>query len=323
MRTVVAHRLAAVTINSQAPDRKSFGILVTFKRPDLLGEYLERLGRQSLPLDTLLVVDNAGDESVRSIAKAAAGHAATHVDYLALPTNPGPAGGFNAGISHLGARMADDDVVVLLDDDDPPWTDQTFAILREVFDQVDAEHPNLGVVGTWGASLRFGGRLRSVEGTAPAMVDYVAGGGCPHYKAGAARAVGGPDPALFFGFEELDFGLALKRAGFSVWGSGRAPELKMASSVGRKQVGLGVEAPTWRRYYSLRNLVTVLRKDGRTLDAVLLSVGAGLAKPILNLVVSPRVAAANLRVNTHALRDAWTGKLGKRIDPEDLPDFLR
>ncbi len=311
-----------MTTKGQAPARQSFGILVTFQRRDLLRDHLDRLARQTLPLDTLLVVDNAGDESICSIAEAAAGRAANHVEYLALPGNPGPAGGFTAGIAHLGDRMSDDDIVVLLDDNDPPWSDKTFAILRDVFDRVDAETPNLGVVGAWGASLRFGGRLRSADGDVPELVDYVAGGGCPHYKAGAARTVGGPTPELFFGFEELDFGLALQRAGYSVWSSGRAPELKMASSIGRKRIGLSVERPTWRRYYSLRNLIAVLRRDGRGLDALVVSLVAGIAKPVLNLVVSPRVAMSNLRLNTLALRHAWTGRLGKQIDPEDLPDLL-
>jgi GT2 family glycosyltransferase len=324
MRIIEAPRLAAVTTNDHAPDRQSFGILVTFKRPDLLQDHLDRLARQTLPLDTLLVVDNAGDDgAIRRIAESSVGRAAAGVEYLALSGNPGPAGGFTAGIAHLGDRMSDDDVVVLLDDNDPPWSDKTFAILRDVFDRVDAETPALGVVGTWGASLRFGGRLRGAEGDVPEMVDYVAGGGCPHYKAGAARNVGGPTPELFFGFEELDFGLALKRAGYSVWSSGRAPELKMASSAGRKGIGLSVEPPTWRRYYSLRNLIAVLRKDGRWLDAVAMSLVAGIAKPVLNLVVSPRLAMSNLRLNALALRHAWTGKLGKLIDPEDLPALLK
>lgn len=305
-------------------DRRSHAVLVTFRRHDLLLDHLDRLAGQTSPLDTLVVVDNDADPSIRAIVESDGGRrAATDVRYLPLGDNPGPAGGFTAGIATIIDEADDDDIVVLLDDNDPPDNPGTFAAVQQVFDELDAAHTDFGGVGTWGASLTRGGRLRTETSREPAPVDYLSGNGCPHYKAVGLRTVGGPDPELFFGFEELDLGLALKRAGFSVWSSGIARSHGLAEMVEPTVAAATVSPPSWRRYYSFRNLVVVLRKDGRTRDAVALSAIAGIAKPLVNLVVSPRVAWRNLRVNTAALSHGWRRRLGKRVDPIALPSHLR
>ncbi|MEQ8841123.1 MAG: glycosyltransferase [Acidimicrobiales bacterium] len=302
---------------------RSHAVLVTFRRPDLLIDHLSRLAGQTAPLDTLVVVDNGADPEIRRLVETADPVPAETVLYLPLAGNPGPAGGFTAGLAELLPVIDDHDLVVLLDDNDPPHRDETFAEVQAVFRELQSTHGNVGGVGTWGASLRRGGRLRTETSRDPMPVDYLSGNGCPHYLAGALRAVDGPDPALFFGFEELDLGLALKRAGYRIWSSGIAREHGLAAMVAPTTARAGVQPPSWRRYYSFRNLVIVLRKDGRRFDAVCVSALAGLAKPLVNLAVSPRVAWTNLRVNSAALRDGWCGRLGKRVDPVDLPRHLR
>lgn len=305
-------------------DRRTHAVLVTFRRHDLLADHLRRLAEQTAPLDTLVVVDNDGDDAVRSLVESVEGRrAATVVRYLACDDNPGPAGGFTAGIATLLDDAADDDIVVLLDDNDPPKRPDTFAAVQRVFDELDERHDRVGGVGTWGAALTRFGRLRTETGTDPAPVDYLSGNGCPHYRAGALRDVGGPDPDLFFGFEELDLGLALKRAGWSIWSSGIARQHGLAEMVEPTAASRRVSTLSWRRYYSFRNLVVVLRKDRRTLDALAVSAVAGIAKPLLNLVVSPRLAVRNLRLNGAALWHGWRKRLGKRVDPIALPGYLR
>ncbi len=296
------------------------GVLVTYKRIDLLADHLERLADQTSPLTTLLVVDNADDGAVRELVQGPAGQAAAArgTRYLTTGNNSGPAGGFTAGIADVLTRGADDDFVVLLDDNDPPRTKTVFADTRAVFGSLRSASDRVGGVGSWGAALRHGGRLRMATATTPEQVDYLAGGGCPHYRVEALRTVGGPDPSLFFGFEELDLGRALARAGWSIWSSGLAREHGWAEMMTKTQARALVEAPTWRRYYSVRNLVTVLRKDGRLLDAIVVSLTAGLGKPLLNLLTRPRAAWANLRLTVPAVVDAWRGRLGRRVEPVGL-----
>lgn len=300
------------------PKPKTHGVLVTFQRPALLSDHLKRLSSQTQTLESLVIVDNDANPHIRSIVDGPIGQAAAcSVHYLASPGNPGPAGGFTAGISVALGFADDDDLIVLLDDNDPPRTDDVFADSLSAYQDLSAHRSDIGGVGSWGAVLHRRGRLRMAVSEEPALVHYLAGGACPHYRVSALRGVGGPDPALFFGFEELDLGLALQRSGYSLWSTGLARAHGWSEAVQPTRASAGVEAVSWRRYYSIRNLVVVLRKDGRTADALFVSAVVGLGKPIANLAIRPTVALANLRLNIAGLADAWRRRLGKRIDPND------
>ncbi|MEM7141711.1 MAG: hypothetical protein AAF548_11845, partial [Actinomycetota bacterium] len=95
------------------------------------------------------------------------------------------------------------------------------------------------------------------------------------------------------------------------------------SMVENRTSSAGVTAVSWRRYYSLRNLVLVLRRDRRGAAALRMSLVAGLAKPLANLPLRPRRSWENLRLNLLALHHGWTGRAGKHLDPLDLPGWLR
>jgi hypothetical protein len=84
--------------------------------------------------------------------------------------------------------------------------------------------------------------------------------------------------------------------------------------VARPRVGL--PEPTWRRYYSLRNTIHILRTFGGTAAAVRVTALQGLAKPLANMATSPRRAWPHLKLNLRACRDGWTGRLGRTLDPE-------
>ena len=293
------------------------GVLITFRRPVALADHLERLAAQTARLDTVLIVDNDADPQVRSLVEEPAARAAANgvVAYLGLGDNPGPAGGIAAGIAHVLADADDDDWVVLLDDDDPPPRADTLDALAAVTAELDEREPRVAAVGLWGARLHRSGRLRAVDDDRPAPVDYLPGGACPHYRVAALREVDAPDARLFFGFDDLDLGLALERRGWGLWSSGLARDHGWASMVDQRRASPTVGPPTWRRYYSLRNLVVVLRADGRHLAAAWMTLVAGFAKPLVNLMVRPRDAAASLRLNARAAVDGWRGRLGRTIDP--------
>ena len=291
-------------------------VLVTFRRHDVLTDHLRRLAAQTQPLTTLTVMDNDADPEIEALVASATGQAAaTRVDYVAMADNAGPAGGFRAGVERVLADAADDDVIVLLDDNDPPWRDDTFEALMDRLAGLVADDDTTGGIAVFGASLTGNGRLRVATGVEPEPVDYLSGAGCPHYRVAALRAAPGPAADLFFGFEELDLGLALRRAGYRLWSSGLARDHGCADYVEPSRAAIGVSDPSWRRYYSVRNLVTVLRKDGRTADAVFVSAAAGIGKPLLNLPLRPRTAWANLRLTAPAVADAWRGRLGRRVEP--------
>lgn len=301
---------------------RTHGVLITFRRRDALAEHLRILAAQTRPLTTLLVVDNDNDPDIRRLVEADTS-AAADVGYLGLDGNPGPAGAISAGILDVIARRPDDEWLVLLDDDDPPPRTTTLEALADVIAGLESTAPDLGGVGLWGATLERAGRLRAAAATTPERVAYLPGGACPHYRIGLLRAAGGPDPELFFGFDDLDLGLSVSRAGGSLWSSGLARDHGWASMVEDRTASPRVAAASWRRYYSLRNLVLVLRRNRRSGSALAMSVLAGVLKPLVNLPLRPRASWRNLRLNALALRHGWTGRAGKHLDPLDLPGWLR
>ncbi len=301
---------------------RTHGVLITFRRRDALIDHLRILGEQSRPLTSLLVVDNDNDPAIRALVDVETA-AAPEVRYLGLDDNPGPAGAIAAGIRDVIARTSDDEWLVLLDDDDPPPRSTTLEALADTTASLATADPHLGGVGLWGSTLGRGGRLRAATGHGPEPVAYLPGGACPHYRIGALRAAGGPDPELFFGFDDLDLGLALLAAGAPLWSSGLARAHGWASMVEGRRASAAVEPPSWRRYYSLRNLVLILRRNGRPGAAASMSLLAGLAKPVANLPRRPAASWRSLRLNLLALRHGWTGHAGKHLDPLDLPAWLR
>ena len=134
---------------------------------------------------------------------------------------------------------------------------------------------------------------------------------------------------LFFGFEELEYGLRLTRGGFRLYADGdRWKERKRVkrelgllppeevSGQRAAQTTVRVTVPTWRRFYSLRNLIYVLRHTGAPVTAIKVGLTRGLLKPLVNLPVAPQAAWRSLKMNWRAFRDGWRGRLGRTVDPD-------
>lgn len=301
------------------------GVLVTYRRPADLADMLQRLAEQDRQLDTLLVVDNDPDESARPVIEAArrapAGLGATRLTYLATASNLGPAGGIAAGMRQVLPHAGDDDWVVPLDDDDPPPSHDLLAELERFAEHLREQHPDLGAVGMCGARFEPG-LARSVRvpddelvGSVPS--DWIGGNGYPFYSVRAIRSVGVFDDRLFFGFDDLEYGLRMSGAGFPIFAHGGLWRLHR-TAVGRLDM-TGVPARTlgassWRRYYSLRNLIYILRKHGHPVGAARLA-ARGVAKPLYNLPRQPALAARHLSLNARAIADGYRGRMGLTVPP--------
>lgn len=295
------------------------GVLITFRRPDEVRNFLNVLRSQTARLDSLIVVDNDDDPAIADIVGTAT-DVAGQVRYLGVAENMGPAGGIDAGIAAVLAHACDDDWIVLLDDDDPPLRDSCLEEMRGSLQRLCDLDDATAAIGLWGASLdKASGRVRAASGNDPEEVDYLPGSALPHYSAGAVRAVGAPEAAMFFGFDDLELGLRLRDAGYNLYSSGRARAHGLAHMVEGRVASARLDPPTWRRYYSLRNSIIVLRRHGAARGALFRSVVAGLGKPLANLPRTPRLAMAHLGFNVRAIRDGWLGRLGKTIDPAGLP----
>jgi glycosyltransferase involved in cell wall biosynthesis len=303
-------------------EARLLGVLITYRRPDHLTVMLERLAEQDMALARLVVVDNGRSSQTAEIVRRR-GDRRSRIECISAPENLGPAGGIALGMEHLLAHAGPDDWIVLLDDDDPPGWPSAFGELFAFAQEMHQLDGRTAGVGLSGARLDWKrGRLirpRDMGLTGLVTVDYIAGNQLPFYLAAAVRKVGTFSSALFFGFEELEYGLRIGKAGYRLYSPGSRwleQRSDAPGGVGRPMLGLG--APSWRRYYSLRNLIHILREHGRTRAAARVTAVQGFLKPLANMARSPRMAWRHLGLNMVACRDGWTTRLGRTLDPEAL-----
>jgi glycosyltransferase involved in cell wall biosynthesis len=303
------------------PEGRLHGVLVTYRRPDALATMLEKLSAQERPIDRLFVVDNAPDDRNRALV-------ASYVDrglavtYVPSEENTGPAGGIRIGMERVLEVTEGEDWVLLLDDDDPPWESDWVGSLWAFAGKLEDLDPAVAGVGTGGSRFdRRRGRLvrpadRELVGAVP--VDVIGGNQFPLYRVKAIREVGPFRSDLFFGFDDLEFGLRLRAKGWRLYTLARI-QLERRRRRGRlglaKSPSMTVRDVGWRSYYSLRNLIWICRSQGWWWAAFSVSLVQGLAKPVVNLFRQPLQAWRALRLNARACADAWRGRLGRTVDP--------
>ncbi|MDK8816594.1 glycosyltransferase [Winkia sp. UMB6473-AN360BR] len=106
--------------------RKVAAVVVAYNREVLLGKCLAALQKQTVPLQHIVVVDNASTDNSLQVAKASG------AEVVSLQENTGGAGGFTAGIA--SAMGHDVDFLWLMDDDTIPFSNA----LEELLQTADA-----------------------------------------------------------------------------------------------------------------------------------------------------------------------------------------
>ncbi len=306
------------------------GVLVTYLKPQDLTATLRRLDAQTRHLDRLVVVDNGSSLETRQIVESRSG-SAHRIEYLDPGENLGPAGGYALGMRHLLDGAGDEDWIFLFDDDDPPFFDDAIENAAHFAVETAGKDPATGGVGISGG--RFDAargrvlRIGDSELSGMVPVDHITAGGLPAYRVRAVRRAGVMRPELFFGFEELDYGLRLSRehrlyADGEQWRERKRVKREAGllppeehSARRTASTSLRLEGVSWRRFYSLRNLVFILRSSGHPWSAIRVAVGRGVLKPLVNLPLSPSVGWQSLKLGWRAGRDGWRGQLGRTLDP--------
>ncbi len=296
-------------------------VVVTHKRPDGLAAVVESLGAQTRVPDTLVLVDNENAPHVDLVAR---DHRARGHDTIVLRPgdNTGPAGGTALAMRWLLDNGADDDDwIARLDDDRPAPRPDLLAELERFGTEQRTLDPSVGAVGVVGSRYDWD-RARLVrvgddELVGPVDVDYVATGCFPAFSVDAVREVGTLDPELFHGSTEVEYGLRLRSAGRRIVAHGRLwRELGRATAdTAGPRARLGPW--NWRRYYSLRNQIHMLRNAGRTDVAIKVIAIRAIGKPAVNFFRSPRLASQHLRWNLRAVRDGWCHRLGRTVEPDE------
>lgn len=292
---------------------------VTYRRPELLERTLRIVLSQSRPPRRVLVMDNDPAASALDVAKRLSAEGFL-VDHRNLGENRGPAGAAAAALSELhsdGTEWA-----LWIDDDDPPGRHDDLERLLAMIPTAPRPLAMIGAVGhRWSWSTGRVVRTPDVDLVpGPLEVDYVAGGCQPIINVPAAAAVGYPDARLFFGLEELEFCLRLRRAGYLIVVDGQLmrDRREAAGRLELKRHWMPVAsewASPWRQYYSTRNYIFFTRTTFARPDLAASWAFRSLAKAIAGTVRHPRqgvtIAAAQLR----GIRDGYLSRMGKTEAP--------
>lgn len=140
-------------------------------------------------------------------------------------------------------------------------------------------------------------------------VDWIGSNQFPVYSVAALRECAVPAPDLFWGYEELEIGLALRAAGHTLYRDrdhryGTGLEFALPKTTPRW-------AP-WRAYYTVRNLVHIMRTRSTSRAAL----RAGLRCAFGRLRECPPAQWPQaVPLLLRALRDGWAGRLGRSVEP--------
>lgn len=282
-------------------------IVVNWRQPDLTIACVHALRQMNQPDLSILVIDNgSGDGSAARLATAL-----PHERHLALPDNKGFAGGFNTGLRLALAEKFD--YALMLNNDAFAAPDMLRCLLAETAANVGLLSPKI-LYDNQRDRLWFGGarqhkRLLEIRDRrqnvpdgpayqASSDVDYLLGT-CLLVNMDAARQVGLLDEIFFMYYEDLDWSIRMRQAGY------RLRLVAPARLYHRVAASSGGSESPFRRYHLGRSSVIFFRRHahlGQPGAILLYRLGSAL-KLLARLGVSRQWSAA--RAYLRGLRDGW------------------
>jgi len=280
-------------------------VIVTFNRADLLGRMLDGLAAQTHQPDAVIVVDNASTDHTRDVLDA---HAGPDLERIHLATNTGGSGGFRAGVD--AAYHQGFDRIWLVDDDIVPAPDclavlmaQDEACLMAVREDtrghlVEKAAIDFDLSRPWSVRPKRAS-VETAYGERSAMperveIEAVAFEGFL-VRREVVTAVGLPDESFFIFYDDVDFALRARRAGYRIWA------IRDAVLVRQLDFDQQHALDTWKGYYMFRNLFVVHFRYGTNplVRAKPYAIAAGVAA--LSPLRGGKAEASNV---IRAIRDA-------------------
>jgi GT2 family glycosyltransferase len=283
-------------------------VVVTYNRAALLTRMLAGLAALDRAPDAVIVVDNASTDHTATVLE---GVRDLPLQVIRPEENLGGAGGFHAG---LGAAYEQGfDRIWLLDDDVVPAPD-CLSVLLAVDDELSdclmvvREDTRGRLVEK--AALKFDLRnplrikpktamVETTYGTRAAMPALVELENIPFegflVRRRVVEAIGLPDPGFFIFYDDVDYAIRARRAGFHIYG------VRDAVLVRQLDFDQQHDLAGWKGYYMYRNLFTVHLRYGENalVRAKPWLITAGVVA--LSPVRGGRAEARNVR---RALKDA-------------------
>ena len=299
-------------------DETVAAVVVTYNRAELLDRLLASLGEQTRPLDAIFVVDNSSDAQTAEVL-------ARHTDLPLVVDhtgeNLGGAGGFHRGLK--AAYQAGYDRIWLMDDDvrPAPWALQ--ALLADGGDVLACTREDRRGQLVEKAAIRFDltNPLRIRPKTATVDSVYPSRAAMParvkienaafegfmtHRR--VVDEIGYPDPSYFIFYDDCDYVIRARLAGFTAYA------VRDALMRRRYDFVQGEDLAGWKGFYMYRNLFVVHFRYGTNFLVRLKPFAITAAVVALAPLQGGRKQAANA---LRALREA----LGMRqLDPRARND---
>jgi rhamnopyranosyl-N-acetylglucosaminyl-diphospho-decaprenol beta-1,3/1,4-galactofuranosyltransferase len=283
-------------------------VVVTYNRADLLANLLDGLARLDRPADRVIVVDNASTDHTAAVLAASA---LAGLQVITSPENLGGAGGFNVGV-----RAAYDggfDRIWLMDDDVVPAPDCLSVLLAQPSDHADClmsvrENAEGSLIEL--AATRFDLRnpLAIKPKIASVMSTYQDRASMPErvelenvafegfmVRRRVIEVIGLPDPSYFIFYDDVDFALRARRAGFRIWAVRDARLIRQLDFSQQHDLG------SWKGFYMYRNLFVVHLRYGENALVRAKPWAIAVAVTVVALLRGRRSEAANV---IRALRSA-------------------
>jgi rhamnopyranosyl-N-acetylglucosaminyl-diphospho-decaprenol beta-1,3/1,4-galactofuranosyltransferase len=280
-------------------------VVVTYNRADLLERMLAGLAALDRLPDAVVVVDNASTDHTPAVLAAATNPG---LQVVRSEDNLGGAGGFHLGVRT--AYRAGFDRVWLMDDDVVPAPgcltvlmardedclmavreDMSGQLIEKAATRFDlrspwAIRPKTGMVET-----EFGSRDRMPE---VVELENVAFEGFMLRRA-VIDAIGLPDPSYFIFYDDVDYALRARRAGYRIWAVRDAVLVRQLDFDQQHDLG------GWKGYYMYRNLFVVHLRFG---ENPLVRLKPWLITAMVVLLSPVRGGRAEARNVIRAMRDA-------------------
>ncbi len=285
-------------------------VVVTYNRADLLVRMLVGLASQTRPADAIFVIDNASSDHTRQVLDEEALAVRPALPLLVTHTedNLGGAGGF-----HLGVQQAYDagfDRIWLMDDDVVPAPEclATLMALDEACLMAVREDTRGHLVEKAATRFDLGNPLVIRPKTGMVETDYGSREQMPElveienvafegfiFRREVVDAIGLPDPSYFIFYDDVDFAIRARRAGYRIWAARDAVLVRQLDFDQQHDLG------GWKGYFMYRNLFVVHLRYGENWLVRLKPLAITAAVVLLSPLRGGRSEARNV---IRAMRDA-------------------
>jgi rhamnopyranosyl-N-acetylglucosaminyl-diphospho-decaprenol beta-1,3/1,4-galactofuranosyltransferase len=241
-------------------------VVVTYNRAALLTRMLAGLAALERRPDAVIVVDNASTDHTATVLDAVSD---LPLQVIRPEDNLGGAGGFHAGVA--AAYEQGFDRIWLMDDDVVPAPDCLDVLLAVDEDCLMAVREDTSGHLVEKAAVTFDLRnpLRLKPKTAMVETTYGTRDAMPELveiqvvafegfmvRRRVVDAIGLPDPGYFIFYDDVDFALRARRAGWRIYA------VRDAVLVRQLDFDQQHDLAGWKGYYMYRNLFTVHRRYG-------------------------------------------------------------